>query len=79
MIVDDESGSGRTITPVKDKIESAQGMPSTCVLHYNPYRSLFTKTEPNYFAATTDAFIVYPWEMDRGVDPIMAREPSPMS
>lgn len=79
LIVDDVWGSGRTITAVKDKIESAQGMPSTCVLHYNPYRSLFTKAEPTYYAAITDAHIVYPWEMDRGVDPIMAREPSPMS
>ncbi|MBI5347971.1 MAG: phosphoribosyltransferase [Chloroflexi bacterium] len=79
LIVDDVWGSGRTITAVKDKIESAQGMPSTCVLHYNPYRALFTKAEPTYYAAVTDAHIVYPWELDRGVDPIMAREPLPMS
>lgn len=79
LVVDDVWGSGRTITAVKDRIEAAKGMPSTCVLHYNPYRSLFTKAAPTYFAATTDAFIVYPWELDRGVDPILAREPSPIS
>ncbi|MBI4315054.1 MAG: phosphoribosyltransferase [Chloroflexi bacterium] len=75
LLVDDVWGSGRTITAVKDRLEGAGARPETCVLHFNPYRSLFTKAEPNYYAATTDAHIVYPWEIDRGVDPIMAREP----
>ncbi len=75
LVVDDVWGSGRTITAVKDRLEGAGARPETCVLHFNPYRSLFTKAEPNYYAAITDAHIVYPWEIDRGVDPIMAREP----
>ncbi len=75
LLVDDVWGSGRTITAVKDRLEGAGARPETCVLHFNPYRSLFTKAEPNYYAAITDAHIVYPWEIDRGVDPIMAREP----
>jgi hypothetical protein len=36
------------------------------VLHFNPYRSLFGTVRPDYYAAITDAFIVYPWEIRRG-------------
>ena len=42
------------------------GLPSTCVLHFNPHRSLFNQAQPDYYAAITDAHIVYPWEIDRG-------------
>lgn len=75
MVVDDVWGSGRTITAVKDRVEAAGGRAETCVFHFNPYRSLFTRAEPNYYGAVTDAFIVYPWEIDRGVDPLLARQP----
>jgi hypoxanthine phosphoribosyltransferase len=68
LIVDDVWGSGRTITAVRSRVAAAGGIPSTCVLHYNPYRSLFTPQKPDYFAAVTDAHIVYPWEVDRGLD-----------
>ena len=66
LVVDDVWGSGRTITAVKSRIESAGGTPELCVLHYNPSRTLFTKASPSYYAAITDARIVYPWEIDRG-------------
>ena len=75
LVMDDVWGSGRTITAVKDRVMAAGGRPDTCVFHFNPYRSLFTKAEPNYYGAITDAHIVYPWEIDRGVDPILARQP----
>ncbi len=68
LIVDDVWGSGRTITAVRSRVAGAGGIPSTCVLHYNPYRSLFTPQKPDYYAAVTDAHIVYPWEIDRGLD-----------
>ena len=68
LLVDDVWGSGRTITAVKNRISAAGGFSWTCVLHFNPYRSLFGTLRPNYFAATTDAYIVYPWEIDRGPD-----------
>ena len=74
LIVDDVWGSGRTITAVKNRVSSAGGLPETCVLHFNPYRSLFGKVRPDYFAATTDAFIVYPWEIDRGPDQVLLNE-----
>ena len=66
LIVDDVWGSGRTSTAVKSRCESAGAIPFTCVFHFNPYRSLFTKAEPDFYGAVTDAHIVYPWEVDRG-------------
>ncbi len=68
LIVDDVWGSGRTITAVKNRVSAAGGFPETCVLHYNPYRSLFGSVHPDYYAAVTDAFITYPWEINRGAD-----------
>ena len=66
LVVDDVWGSGRTITAVKNRISAAGGFPSTCVMHFNPYRNLFGSVRPDYYAAITDAHIIYPWEIDRG-------------
>jgi hypothetical protein len=71
LVVDDVWGSGRTITSVKSRISSAGGFSWTCVLHFNPYRNLFGTLRPDYYAAITDAYIVYPWEIDRGPDQIL--------
>ena len=67
LVVDDVWGSGRTSTAVKGRAESAGAEPFTCVLHFNPYRSLFNKSEPDFYAAITDSSMVYPWEVDRGL------------
>lgn len=74
LIVDDVWGSGRTITAVKNRVSAAGGFPETCVLHFNPYRNLFGTARPDYYAAITDAFIVYPWEIDRGADQVLLGE-----
>ena len=74
LIVDDVWGSGRTITAVKNRVSVAGGFPETCVLHFNPYRSLFGSVRPDYYAAITDAFIIYPWEIDRGGDKVILGE-----
>jgi hypoxanthine phosphoribosyltransferase len=66
LVVDDVWGSGRNITAVKNRVAAAGGKPYTCVLHFNPYRSLFGSARPDYYAAITDAHIVYPWEIERG-------------
>ena len=68
LIVDDVWGSGRTITAVKNRVSSAGGFPETCVFHFNPHRNLFGKVRPDYYAAITDAYIIFPWEIDRGTD-----------
>ncbi len=74
LIVDDVWGSGKTITAVKNRVSAAGGIPETCVLHFNPYRNLFGSVRPDYYAAITDAFIVYPWEVDRGTDQVLLGE-----
>jgi len=68
LIVDDVWGSGRTMTAVRNRVSQAGGFPETCVLHFNPYRNLFGGARPDYYAAVTDAFIIYPWEIQRGGD-----------
>lgn len=75
LVVDDVWGSGRTATAVKGRVQVAGGIPYSCVLHYNPYRSLFDKAEPDFYGAITDAFIVYPWELDRGLKGVRMTAP----
>ena len=77
LIVDDVWASGRTITAVKNRVSAAGGFPETCVLHFNPYRNLFGSVRPDYYAAVTDAYIVYPWEIDRGPDHALLGDVSP--
>ncbi|MCU0475083.1 MAG: phosphoribosyltransferase [Anaerolineae bacterium] len=79
LIVDDVWGSGRTSSAVRGRVEGAGGIPFNCVLHYNPYRSLFSKAKPDFFAAVTDAYIIFPWEVDRGVRGIDLLTPQPES
>ena len=73
LVVDDVWGSGRNVTAVKNRVTSAGGSADTCVLHFNPYRSLFGPARPDYYAAITDAHIVYPWEIERGPDRVFSR------
>jgi uncharacterized protein len=75
LVVDDVWGSGRTITAVKNRVSAMGGKPSTCVLHYNPYRNLFSSAEPDYYAAITDVHVVYPWEMGRGPENVLLDQP----
>jgi hypoxanthine phosphoribosyltransferase len=70
LVVDDVWGSGRTIAAVKNRVSAAGGIPYTTVLHFNPYRNLFESARPDYYAAITDAYIVYPWEINRGPDKV---------
>jgi uncharacterized protein len=67
LIVDDVWGSGRTSISVRERVVSAGGVAFNCVLHFNPYRSLFTKASPDFYADTTKEYIIYPWEIDRGM------------
>jgi hypothetical protein len=78
LIVDDVWGSGRTSTAVRGRVQAAGAIPFTCVFHFNPYRSLFSKAEPDFYAAVTDAYVVYPWEIDRGLKGIGLQTPSPI-
>lgn len=66
LIVDDVWGSGRTIMTVRSRVEAANATPELCVLHYKPAESMFRDAAPDYYAAVTDAWILYPWEIERG-------------
>lgn len=68
LIVDDLWSSGRTITTVIGRVETARGRAETAVLHYKPGSNLFRQTGPTYYAAITDAVILYPWESRRGME-----------
>ncbi len=75
LIVDDVWAGGRTSSAVRSRVEAAGSEALNCVFHFNPYRSLFAKAKPDFYGATTDAYIVYPWEIDRGLHSItMYRE-----
>lgn len=74
LVVDDVWGSGRTMTAVKNRVTASGAIAYTCVLHFNPYRSLFGTLRPDYYAAITDAYIVYPWEIKRGPEAVLLRD-----
>ncbi|MBE2182186.1 MAG: phosphoribosyltransferase [Anaerolineae bacterium] len=77
LIIDDVWGSGRTSTAVRERVLSSGATPYTCVLHFNPYRSLFKKLKPNFYGAVTDAYVIYPWESDRGTRGMRMFSPEP--
>ena len=64
LIVDDVWDTGRTIVAVKQRVIAAGGHPHLAVLHYKPTHSLYDD-RPDYYATTTDAWIVYPWDPSR--------------
>lgn len=78
LTIDDVWGSGRTSTAVRSRCEASGATPLTCVFHFNPYRSLFVKAEPDFYGAVTDAYIIYPWETDRDMRGISAFNPEPL-
>ncbi len=77
LIVDDVWGSGRTSTAVRGRVQASGAEAFTSVFHFNPYRSLFSKAKPDFYAEVTDSYIVYPWEIDRGLKGMGMRDPSP--
>ena len=66
LVVDDVWTKGRNTVTVANRIDAAGGTPDTCVLHYKPASSLYPGYTPTYYAAVTDAYVIYPWELDRG-------------
>jgi len=66
LVVDDVWTKGRNSVTVANRVDAAGGNPETCVLHYKPASSLYPGYTPTYYAAVTDAYVIYPWELDRG-------------
>ncbi|MFO8035420.1 MAG: hypothetical protein R6U57_02175 [Anaerolineales bacterium] len=63
LVVNNAWGAGRSTRAVQKQVETCGGFPSTCVLHFNPYRNLLN-CKPDFYGAITDAYIIYPWEID---------------
>jgi len=72
LIVGCAWGTGRCISAVRNRVSGAGGMPFTCVLHYNHRRNLFPEEKPDFYAAITDAWIIYPWESPKGKNLILS-------
>ncbi|MBS1253759.1 MAG: Xanthine phosphoribosyltransferase [Anaerolineales bacterium] len=64
LIIDEVWDSGRTMTAVRRRVREAGGQATVAVLHYKPTHSL-VDDEPDYWAAETDKWVVYPWDPDR--------------
>ena len=67
LIVDDVWYRGKEVLSVTDRVEQARGRPMSVVLHYKPHSSSFPDKAPTFYAAQTDDWIIYPWEVERGV------------
>ncbi|WP_027876227.1 phosphoribosyltransferase [Meiothermus cerbereus] len=66
LVVDDVWDSGKTAVAVRERIRMAGGRPQVAVLHYKPSKSQFPADGPDYYAAETEAWIVYPWDPAQG-------------
>jgi len=66
LVVDASWGCGRIITSVQKRVESYGGVAKTAVLHFNPHKNMLESIVPDYYAAITDAEIIYPWEVGFG-------------
>lgn len=62
LVVDDVWDSGSTVVAVRERLRKAGAEVHVCVLHYKPGRSKFPGDGPDFYAAETDGWIVYPWD-----------------
>ncbi len=67
LIVDDIWDRGKQTVNVSERVKQSGGKPFSVVLHYKPHRSQFPEKLPDFYAVETKDWIIYPWEVDRGV------------
>lgn len=67
LIVDDIWDRGKQVVNVAERVKLAGGRPFSIVLHYKSHRSQFPDKSPDFYAVETKDWIIYPWEVDRGV------------
>lgn len=65
LVVDDVWDSGSTVVAVRERLRKAGADADVCVLHFKPGRNKFPGDGPDFYAAATDAWIVYPWDPRR--------------
>jgi uncharacterized protein len=66
LIVDDVWDSGKTAVAVRERVRIAGGKPQVAVLHFKPARNQFPGDQPDYYAAETALWVVYPWDPAQG-------------
>lgn len=64
LVIDEVWDTGQTMAAVCRRVRAAGGQPEVAVLHYKPTHSV-VDAEPDYWAAETDRWVVYPWDPDR--------------
>ena len=67
LIVDDIWDRGKQVVNVTERVKQAGGRLYSVVLHYKSHRSHFPNKSPDFYAVETTDWIIYPWEVDRGV------------
>ena len=67
LIVDDIWDRGKQAVNVSERVRQAGGLAFTAVLHYKPHRSQFQDKSPNFYGVETKDWIIYPWEIERGI------------
>lgn len=63
LVVDDVWSDGRIVMAVKVRIIAAGGRPEVAVLHYRPAESDYPNDQPDFTAAVTQEWIIYPWDL----------------
>jgi hypoxanthine phosphoribosyltransferase len=66
LIVDDIWDRGKQVVSVTERVKYAGGRSRSAVLHYKPHRSHFPNKAPDFYAAETEDWIIYPWDAERG-------------
>jgi hypoxanthine phosphoribosyltransferase len=69
LVVDDVWETGKTAMVVRRRVRQAGGHADLAVLHYKPGRSAYAE-RPEYYAATTDDWVNYPWDPTRARPPV---------
>lgn len=64
LIIDEVWDTGQTMAAVRRRVRQAGGQPEVAVLHYKPTHSVVDDA-PDYWAAETDQWVVYPWDPNR--------------
>lgn len=63
LVVDDVWDSGHTAVAVEKRVKLAGAkVCDVCVLHYKPGMTVYGDLKPEFYAAETSDWIVYPWE-----------------
>ena len=66
LVVSNAWGTGRCVSAVRSRAAGAGGDVYTAVFHFDARRNLFPDLKPDFYAAVTSNWIVYPWEGARG-------------